>query len=190
MMTFLLFALASTKWLGWRKTQKIPKRPLTLIVQSYFDTPCVTCYQWHSVEQNVIKVMDQKTLVKNRWSYKVRITVYILTPSEFCQTRVHKSLIGNLARHSFSFFDRNKSRPHTSKTSEWFNGWLIYQKQNDGRLQKFDDHQILRWLIPCTQMSFRYISFKKIRLECASVNWSNVLLISKAYFPANKMNWM
>ena len=49
---------------------------------------------------------------------KVRITVYILTPSEFCQTRVHKSLIGNLARHSFSFFDRNKTRPQTSKTSE------------------------------------------------------------------------
>ena len=88
MMTFLLFALASTKWLGWRKTQKIPKRPLTLIVQSYFDTPCVTCYQWHSVEQNVIKVMDQKTLVKNRWSYKVRITVYILTPSEFARHEV------------------------------------------------------------------------------------------------------
>ena len=30
----------------------------------------------------------------------------------------------------------------------------------------------------------------KIRLEYASVNWSNVLLISNAYFPANKMNWM
>ena len=28
----------------------------------------------------------------------------------------------------------------------------------------------------------------KIRLEYASVNRSNVLLISKAYFPANKMN--
>ena len=70
----------------------------------------------------VMKVMDQKTLVKRRWSYKVRITVYILTPSEFCQTRVHKSLIGNLARHSFSLFDRNKTRPKTSKTSEWFNG--------------------------------------------------------------------
>ena len=26
----------------------------------------------------------------------------------------------------------------------------------------------------------------KIRLECASVNWSNVLLISKVYFPVNK----
>ena len=34
--------------------------------------------------------------------------------------RVHKSLIyiGNLARHSFSLFDRNKTQPQTSKTSE------------------------------------------------------------------------
>ena len=30
----------------------------------------------------------------------------------------------------------------------------------------------------------------KIRLECARVNRSNVLLISTAYFPANKMNLM
>ena len=30
MMTFLLFAPASTKWLGWRKTQKIPKEQLTI----------------------------------------------------------------------------------------------------------------------------------------------------------------
>ena len=30
----------------------------------------------------------------------------------------------------------------------------------------------------------------KIRLEYASVNRSNVLLISKAYFPAKKMNWL
>ena len=29
---------------------------------------------------------------------------------------------------------------------------------------------------------------KKKGLECASVNWSNVLLISKAYFLVNKMN--
>ena len=33
----------------------------------------------------VMKVMDQKTLVKRRWSYKVRITVYILTLSEFAR---------------------------------------------------------------------------------------------------------
>ena len=39
---------------------------------------------------------------------------------EFFQTRVHKSLIyiGNLARHSFFLFDRNKTQPQTSKTSE------------------------------------------------------------------------
>ena len=41
MMTFLLFAPTSTKWLGWRKTQKIPKGRVdfvTLIAQSYFDS--------------------------------------------------------------------------------------------------------------------------------------------------------
>ena len=31
--------------------------------------------------------------------------------------RVHKSLIGDLARHAFSLFDRNKTQPQTSKTS-------------------------------------------------------------------------
>ena len=30
MMTFLLFGPASTKWLGWRKTQKNPKEQLTI----------------------------------------------------------------------------------------------------------------------------------------------------------------
>ena len=66
-----------------------------------------------------MKVMDQKTLVKRRCSYKVRRTVYILTRSEFAS---HKSFIVNLqlnlARHSLSLFDRNKTRPKTSKTSE------------------------------------------------------------------------
>ena len=33
----------------------------------------------------VLKVMDQKTLIKRRWSYKVRITVYILTLGEFAR---------------------------------------------------------------------------------------------------------
>ena len=37
---------------------------------------------------------------------------------ESLQARVHKSLIGNLTRHSFSLFDRNKTQPQTSKTSE------------------------------------------------------------------------
>ena len=95
---------------------------VTLIVHSYLDTLLRYVLSVTFCGAVVMKVMDQKTLVKRRWSYKVRITVYILTPSEFCQTRVDKSLIGNLARHSFSFFDRNKTRPQTSKTSEWFNG--------------------------------------------------------------------
>ena len=34
--------------------------------------------------------------------------------------------LGNLARHSFSLFDGNKSRPHTSKTSEQ---WLVWFKK-------------------------------------------------------------
>ena len=32
-----------------------------------------------------MKVMDQKTLVKRRWSYKLRRTVYVLTLSEFAR---------------------------------------------------------------------------------------------------------
>jgi len=57
-----------------------------------------------------------------------------------CKTRVHKCLIyiGNLARHSFSLFDRNKTQPQTSKTSEkrLANHYELY-----GRLQKFADNQ-------------------------------------------------
>ena len=127
MMTFLLFAPASTKWLGWRKTQKIPKGPLTIgrfcaVILRYSSAlRVISDILWSSCYE----VINQKTLVKHRWSYKVRITVYILKPSAFCQTPVYKSLIGNLARHSFSFFDRNKTWPQTSKTSEWFNGKAI-----------------------------------------------------------------
>ena len=47
----------------------------------------------------------------------VLFSLYINT-WRVCQTRVHKSFIGNLARHSFSLFDRNKTQPQTSKTSE------------------------------------------------------------------------
>ena len=90
MMTFLLFAPASTKWLGWRKTQKIPKEQLTIggfcdIVQSHFDTLLRYVLSVTFCGSVVMKVTDQKTLVKHRWSYKVRRTVYILTLSEFAR---------------------------------------------------------------------------------------------------------
>ena len=63
----------------------------------------------------VLKVMDQKALVKRRWSYKVRITVYIWTLGEFAR---HKSLLLETLPDTFSLFDRNKTQPQTSKTSE------------------------------------------------------------------------
>ena len=41
-------------------------------------------------------------------------TVYINT-WRVCQIRVHKSLIGNFAGHSFSLFDRNKTQAQTKQ---------------------------------------------------------------------------
>ena len=69
-MTFLLFAPASTKWLGCRKDRKSQRDRLqkvdfvTFIVQSYFDT--LLCYAVTFCGAVVLKVMDQKTLVKRR----------------------------------------------------------------------------------------------------------------------------
>ena len=77
MITLLLFAPPSTKWLGWRKTQKAYNRT------SYFDTLLRYVLSVTFCGAVVMKVMDQKTLVKRRGSYKVRRTVYILTLSEF-----------------------------------------------------------------------------------------------------------
>ena len=90
MMTFLLFAPASTKWLGWRKTQikKLTIGRFCDINRAVILRYSFALHTWLSVTccgavvQNVI---DQKTLVKRRWSYKVRRTVYILTLSEFAR---------------------------------------------------------------------------------------------------------
>ena len=58
---------------------------MTLIVQSYFDTLLRYVLAVTFCGAEVMKEMDQKTLVKRRLSYKVRRTVYILTPSEFAR---------------------------------------------------------------------------------------------------------
>ena len=58
---------------------------VTLIVHSYFDTLLRYVLSVTFCGAVVMKVMDQKTLVKRRWSYKVRRTVYILTLSEFAR---------------------------------------------------------------------------------------------------------
>ena len=48
-----------------------------MIVQSYFDTLLRYMLSVTFCGAVVLKVMDQKTLVKRRGGYKVRLTVYI-----------------------------------------------------------------------------------------------------------------
>ena len=50
---------------------------MTFMVQSYFDTFLRYVVSVTFCGAAVLKVMDQKTLVKRRRSYKVRITMYI-----------------------------------------------------------------------------------------------------------------
>ena len=95
-----------------------------------------------------------------------------------------KPLGPGYARHSFSLFDRNKTQPQTSKTSE--------QRLLPGTSRLMDIYRNLPTIKFCADLfpAHRCPSVIKfqIRLEWASVNRSNVLLISKAYFPANEMN--
>ena len=152
-------------------------------MQSYFDT--LLRYAVTFCGAVVLKVMDQKTLVKRRWGYKVRLTVYILTLGEFARHEFTNLSLETLP-DTLSLSLTGIRQPQTSKTSEQR---LASHWQNDRRSQKFADNQKFSAdLFP----AHRCPSAKKfkIRLECASVNWSNVLLISKVSFPANKMNWM
>ena len=73
MMTFLLFAPASTKWLLDGLKHKKSRRDrlqqvdfVALIVQSYFDTLRRYVLSVTFCGAVVMKVMDQKTLVKRR----------------------------------------------------------------------------------------------------------------------------
>ena len=78
-MTFLLFVQASTKWLGGRKDRKSRRDSLGRF-----------CDRYLAVKQYVGCLSHESKV----W----RVS----------HTRVHKSLIGTLARHSFSLFDRYK----------------------------------------------------------------------------------
>ena len=73
MMTFLLFAPASTRWLGWRKDRKSRRdrlgRLCDIYCQSYFVLLRFISDR-HPVEKlTFFKFVDQKPLVKRRWSY-------------------------------------------------------------------------------------------------------------------------
>ena len=88
MMTFLLFAPASTKWLAWCKDRKSRRDRLGRRCDIYCavifpDTLLRYVLSVTFCGEVILKVMDQKTLIKRRWSYKLRRTVYVLTLSEF-----------------------------------------------------------------------------------------------------------
>ena len=159
---------------------------MTLIVQSYFDTLLRYVLSVTFCGAVVMKVMGQKTLVKCRWSYKVHITVYILTPSEFARHEVTNLWLETLADTlslsltGIRLGPKQARRVNDSTASLYITGRTMDDYRNSPTIKFCAD------LVPAHRCPSA-IKFK-IRLECASVNWSNVLLISKAYFPANKMN--
>ena len=77
MMTFLLFAPTSTKWLGWRNDRKSWRDRSGRFCDIYCAVILWYSYAVTFCGAVVLKVMDQKTLVKRRGGYKVRLTVYI-----------------------------------------------------------------------------------------------------------------
>ena len=154
MMTFPLFAPATTRWLRWRKDRKSRRDRLgrfcdiyctvllrysfaLRVISDILGSNCFESYGPKDTSQAQTKFLDAYNCV------------YITLKWKVCQIRVHKSLIRNLARQSFSLFDRNKTQRQTSKTSESTVSLSL-------EVQKFADNQILCWLVPCLQMSFRY----------------------------------
>ena len=79
MMMFLLFVPTSKRWLGWHKIENPEGITyvdfVTFIVQSYFDTLLHYILSVSFRRAAVLKVTDQKTLVKSRWSYQLHIPV-------------------------------------------------------------------------------------------------------------------
>ena len=96
---------------------------MTFIVQSYFDTLLryVLSVIMTFCGAVVLKVMDQTGTRLAQMKLEGAYNCVYRNTWRVCQTRVHKchkSLIGDLAGHSFSLFDWTKRQPQTSKTSE------------------------------------------------------------------------
>ena len=144
---------------------------MTLIVQSYFDTLLRYVLSVTFCAAVVMKVMNQKTLVKRRWSYKVRRTLYILTLSEFAR---HE--FTNLWLETFSW-----TLPVT--LSLYLTGIRLGPKQ----ARRVNDSTASlslaeRWTITEIRRQSNSV------LTWANVNWSNDLLISKR-LPFRQIKW-
>ena len=119
MMTFLLFAPASTKWLGWRKDRKSRRDCSGGFCDIYCAVilwySCVT--QWHSVEQLFWKLWTKRHSISTGEVIRcVQLWIYKhLERHEFTNLWF---ILETLPRHSSSLFDWNKTQPQTSKKSE------------------------------------------------------------------------
>ena len=165
MTTFLLFVPASTRWLGWRKTEN----PLRDRLGRFCDIYCTVILRYAFALRVISDIFESS----ERYGPSAYNCVYVNT-WRVCQTRVHKSLIEPFARHSFCLFGGIRLSPQRTKTSESTASFLFITSRTMDNYRNSPTDVLLL--------------FKK-GLERASVNWSN-LWISKAYFPANKMNSM
>ena len=142
---------------------------------------------------------------------KLRITILKYHSWYLCQISLQIMLLpihiyGEFARHEFRIFwletlpdslslSLTGIRLSPKQARRVNNGWLITSRtlddyRNSPTIKFCADLMALGAdLFPAHRSCPSAIKFK-IRLECPSVNWSNVLLISKAYIPTNKMNWM
>ena len=79
MMTFLLFAPASTKWLGWRKDRKSRRDRSGRFCDIYWAVILRYSFALRSdiLWSSCFESCGPKDLVKRRGGYKVRLTVYI-----------------------------------------------------------------------------------------------------------------
>ena len=153
---------------------------MALTVQSYFDTLLRYVLSVTFCGAVVLKVMDEKTLVKRRWSFKVRLTLREFARHEF--TNLWLETLPDtlsLSLTGIRLGPKQARRVNDSTASlSLAELWTItgIRRPSNSVLT----YSLLTDVFPLF----------KIRLEYASVNWSNVLLIYKPCLSANEKNLM
>ena len=130
----------------------------------------------------VLKVVEQKTLVKRRCSYKVRITVYVQTPGEFCQKRVYSQNWKQFARYSFSFLGGIRLGQQTRKRSESTASSYLAERWTIKKIRR----QLNSTLIPTSHQIFqgRIQNFSLESRGCNTKERRNWLLTWRAKLPS------
>ena len=141
------------------------------------------CRQARNFTTNVLKILDLNSSSEQIFSKNWRWVLLIYKNLESLPDS--SSQIFAIDWCSFSLFDRNKTQPQAIKTRETTASLSLADSMDDYR--NSPTIKFCADLFPAHRCPSA-IKFQ-IRLECASVNRSNVFLISNAYFPANKMNW-